>query len=132
MQDLAVKVLQRGLPAHDDPVPWLITVCKNLWIDTLRSANARQRAADGLIVEEALTMSAPTTIENIELHRVLETLQYLPETQRLALTLVAIEGMSYSTAAKLLGVPIGTVMSRVFRARTYLVEHFAYDQEAKI
>jgi DNA-directed RNA polymerase specialized sigma24 family protein len=49
----------------------------------------------------------------------------LPLEQRLALTLVAIEGKTYAEAAEILEVPIGTIMSRVARARQQLVESCA-------
>ena len=53
---------------------------------------------------------------------VVRDLERLPEEQRLALTLVAIEGKTYSEAADILEVPIGTIMSRIARARKRLVE----------
>jgi RNA polymerase sigma-70 factor (ECF subfamily) len=45
----------------------------------------------------------------------------LPEEQRMALTLVAVEGRSYAEAAEILEVPIGTIMSRIARARKQLL-----------
>ncbi len=50
-----------------------------------------------------------------------EALGRLPEEQRMALTLVAVEGKSYAEAAEILDVPIGTIMSRIARARKQLL-----------
>ena len=52
-------------------------------------------------------------------------LAQLPTEQRLALTLVAIEGKTYSEAAEILEVPVGTIMSRIARARKQLVEIYS-------
>lgn len=123
VHDLVIKVLKQGLPDYDDPVPWLITICKNLWFDKLRNLQVRQRAAENEIIEESKLMQADNTIAHIQLSQVVTSLQLLPKDQRLALSLVGIEGMSYAEAAKQLDVPIGTVMSRVCRARAFLIDH---------
>ena len=47
----------------------------------------------------------------------------LPEDQRLLMTLVVLDGMSYKDAAATLGIPIGTVMSRIARARRAIDSH---------
>jgi RNA polymerase sigma-70 factor (ECF subfamily) len=47
----------------------------------------------------------------------------LPDEQRIVLALVAVEGMSYREAAEVIGIPTGTVMSRLARARAALVRH---------
>lgn len=57
-----------------------------------------------------------------ELQAVTAALNKLPPEQRLALTLVAIEGKTYAEAAEILEVPVGTIMSRIARARRHLVE----------
>ena len=51
---------------------------------------------------------------------VLSKLARLPEDQRAVLLLVAVEGLSYADAAKVLNIPVGTVMSRLSRARERL------------
>ena len=57
------------------------------------------------------------------MNAVAEALGMLPEDQRLALTLVAVDGKTYAEAAQILEVPVGTIMSRIARARKYLVEN---------
>ncbi|MFX5085272.1 sigma factor-like helix-turn-helix DNA-binding protein, partial [Acinetobacter baumannii] len=55
-----------------------------------------------------------------ELARTMEAFARLPEDQRRALTLVAVDGMSYQEAAAILGIPLGTLMSRLGRGREAL------------
>jgi RNA polymerase sigma-70 factor (ECF subfamily) len=52
-------------------------------------------------------------------------LERLPEEQRLALALVAIDGKTYAEAAEILEVPVGTIMSRIARARRNLMAEYA-------
>lgn len=59
-----------------------------------------------------------------EFNAVSVALDKLPDEQRLALSLVAIEGKTYAEAAEILEVPIGTIMSRIARARRQLVEAY--------
>lgn len=125
VHDLAVKVLEKGLPESVNPVPWLLTLCKNLWIDQLRHREVRARSQDPDSHVEVNQMSPEAELHLLHTERVLRGLKHLPEHQRLALSLVAIEGMSYAETAKVLDVPIGTVMSRVARAREILLEKFS-------
>ena len=129
VHDLAVKVLEKGLPDYDDPVPWLITLCKNLWIDQLRYREVRARPQDYDPHTEGKAMTPGAEIHLLHTERVLRGLKRLPEHHRLALSLVAIEGMSYAETAKILEIPIGTVMSRVARAREILLEQFSEHTE---
>lgn len=77
-------------------------------------------------------MSPEAELNLLHTERVLRGLNHLPEHQRVALSLVAIEGMSYAETAKMLDVPVGTVMSRVARAREILLEKFSeQSQEAQ-
>ncbi len=60
-----------------------------------------------------------------ELDAVAAALDQLPEDQRLALSLVSIEGKTYAEAADILEVPVGTIMSRIARARKNLLQHYS-------
>ena len=72
-------------------------------------------------LEMVTDISAPETmVERAELRQVTILLQKLPEEQRATLTLVAVEGFSYEEVGKMMNVPIGTVMSRLYRARLKL------------
>ncbi|WP_376691784.1 RNA polymerase sigma factor [Wenzhouxiangella sp. EGI_FJ10409] len=117
------RLLDKGVP--DDAVfaAWMYRVCRNLWIDQVRK-NARmttpgqddlERRMDKLDGERAvMTMMRIGEIE--------AAMQKLEVDQREVLALVAIEECSYREAAEILDIPIGTVMSRVARARKRLLE----------
>ena len=64
-----------------------------------------------------------------EIAAVSAALEQLPLEQRLALTLVAVEGKSYAEAAEILEVPTGTIMSRIARARKNLVKIWSAETE---
>ncbi|ESX49882.1 RNA polymerase sigma factor [Mesorhizobium sp. LSHC426A00] len=100
---------------------WLLSIVHNAFIDKMRS-----RRSEAARVEQAgyLTdASTPAPQEHsVRLAQVREAFFSLPEEQRSALHLVAIEGLSYQQAADASGVPLGTLMSRIGRARAALRE----------
>ena len=95
---------------------WLFSVLHNTFIDGFRSATseARRNAQAALTAD---TVQQPAQEHSVRLGQVRQAFLTLPEEQRSALHLVAIEGLSYEEAAKILGIPIGTLMSRISRAR---------------
>jgi RNA polymerase sigma-70 factor (ECF subfamily) len=126
LQGTVERLLERGIPDDAHTARWAYRVCKNLWIDELRSREVRTRHANTLgQAGEALELSSPSAETQSSAERSLaavnEALRQLPEEQRMALTLVAIEGKSYAEAADILEVPIGTIMSRIARARKQLL-----------
>lgn len=98
---------------------WLIKIFVNSFRDERRARSARSRLeaalADGLVNDCSNPESA------LYLDQVHAKIMRLPEGQRAVLLLVAGEGFSYQEAAELLGIPIGTVMSRLARARSSLI-----------
>lgn len=121
--DVIVKVLEKGLPELDDPIPWLLKMTKNLWIDQLRYRELRKTdESDGS--EEIASEHSASLLQTLHTQRVLIALAGLSEKYRLALTLVAVEGMSYEETARILDIPVGTVMSRVARAREHMISLF--------
>ena len=99
--------------------PWLFTVMLNIFRNQLRrSRNGPQLVA--IDSEQIPANSAPTVEQGAEVKLILALLGQLPEDQREVLTLVALEEVSYQQAAEILEVPIGTVMSRLARARERL------------
>ena len=98
---------------------WLLSVVHNTHIDRLRRARSQTRRAE----ESAGIMDAsqPAAQDHaVRLRQVRDAFFDLPEEQREALHLVAIEDLSYQEAADALGIPVGTLMSRISRARARL------------
>ncbi|MDO8773979.1 MAG: sigma-70 family RNA polymerase sigma factor [Burkholderiaceae bacterium] len=123
--DLVQDTLERACSkwrlwtAGSDLRAWLFTVMHNLFANQLRRADRQARASMVDIDDVAHELPAPDTLPGaaIDLQR---CLLRLPQDQRVALLLVSLEDMSYAEVARITGVPIGTVMSRLSRARSRL------------
>lgn len=125
MQATVERILRKGIPANATPRAWLFTICKNLFIDERRAHAVRLKAAQLPELAEAPTIGGErVALGEISLREVDHAMGELPEDQRLVISLITVEGMSYREAADVLDVPIGTVMSRLARARQALVRHF--------
>jgi len=99
---------------------WLFTILHSIWINEIRARRVREGAGQ-VDAEIALVFDgARHTETNILAAQMLERIGRLPEGQREAVLLVYGEGYAYREAAELLGVPIGTVMSRLATARDKL------------
>lgn len=125
LQATVERVLDKGMPTDADARKWAYRVCKNAWIDEVRSRDVRQRYPQHMgNDDEAEAPSAETSAAGERaLEAVSRALDRLPDEQRLALTLVAVEGKSYAEAAEILEVPVGTIMSRIARARKQLLDN---------
>jgi RNA polymerase sigma factor (sigma-70 family) len=125
LQCTVERLLQRGIPEDAHTARWAYRVCKNLWIDEIRSREVRYRHATTVAQSgEALEISPSAEVQSAgerDLAVVNEALTRLPEEQRVALVLVVVDGRSYAEAAEILEVPIGTIMSRIARARKQLL-----------
>ncbi|MCF4128250.1 sigma-70 family RNA polymerase sigma factor [Methylobacterium sp. SyP6R] len=121
VHDTLVRALERqgSLRPGTNLRTWLMTVLHNAFIDDQRRRKVEARYADALghIVEEA---TPPAQEGHVRLAQVREAFGRLPAEQREALHLVTIEGLAYQEAADVLGIPIGTLMSRLGRARAAL------------
>jgi RNA polymerase sigma-70 factor (ECF subfamily) len=125
LQATVERMLDRGLPDDVALLPYSLKTCRNLWIDEIRSRKVRQAAAasgDPLLSGNTTTCGEQQALGEIALREVQAVLAEMPEEQRSVLELVAAEGFSYRQAAEVLGIPIGTVMSRLARGRALLVE----------
>jgi len=123
LQTTIERILEKGLPADAHVAKWAYRVCKNAWIDEVRSRDVRQRYPQMVTGEDTDSPSAEHTADGQrELEAVSAALDELPPEQRLALTLVAVDGKTYAEAAAILDVPVGTIMSRIARARRHLLE----------
>ncbi|NQX87634.1 MAG: sigma-70 family RNA polymerase sigma factor [Halioglobus sp.] len=130
LQVTVERVLQKGMPADAHAAKWAYRVCKNAWVDEVRSRGVRQRHLEQVGNPAPDAPSAEVVAgDERKMTAVFRELARLPVEQRLALTLVAIDGKTYSEAADILNVPIGTIMSRIARARKQLIERDA-DQKS--
>ena len=92
----------------------------NIFIDQMRRSKRRAEVVM-LTLEDSEALSSPAEqIDSIATREIMDALQAIGSDRRAALLLVAIEGFTYAEAATLLGVPAGTLMSRVARGREEL------------
>ena len=118
LQSTVLRVLGRGLPEGADVLRWMFRVARNLWIDEVRSRRVRLDAAGRSEPEDEATVDGEdAAIAGLQMREIGDAMTSLPEEQRALLSLVAIEGLTYREAAEVLEIPIGTVMSRLARAR---------------
>nr|WP_295106915.1 sigma-70 family RNA polymerase sigma factor [uncultured Caulobacter sp.] len=129
--DLVQDCLERAITrwhqrrSDGDAQTWLFTILHNL-----ASNQRRQWARRGphVPIDEISQdgLASPAEQEaGLEQTAVLAALDRLPEDQRAVVLLISIEDLSYAEAARVLGVPVGTVMSRLSRARQRLREDLA-------
>ncbi|MGH8925435.1 MAG: RNA polymerase sigma factor [Acidimicrobiia bacterium] len=118
-QEIFMRVLHK-LPSLRDPdrfVPWLFAMARNAAYDASR-ARRRRHARLQQAVDEAYQATSPDPHLELE---VADALARLEPELRETLVLVGVMGLSYAEVAATMGVPEGTVKSRVFRARRQLV-----------
>ncbi|MEM9684508.1 MAG: sigma-70 family RNA polymerase sigma factor [Pseudomonadota bacterium] len=110
---------------------YLFTILHNLHVDRI----ARKRTAGTSVPLEAVEhklSSRPPQEDSMRLRDLERALRVLPEDYRKVVLLVGLEGMSYREAATTLGVPIGTVMSRLSRGRETLRQLMAKEVRTKL
>ena len=122
--DLVQDTLERALSrwalrrSDGDLRAWLFAIQRNLYVSRWRQDRRRDTA---VAMEDAALTGVPARQETaLEVHDVLAALDQLPEEHKSLLLLVGVEDFSYDEAARILGMPIGTVMSRLSRARQRL------------
>jgi RNA polymerase sigma-70 factor (ECF subfamily) len=127
--DLVQITAERALAARDrfDPTTrleaWLLRILRNAWIDHARRTMTQGQTVDIHEMPEALVTDGAGHTENVlMLRRTQEVMATLPDDQREVMMLVCVDELSYREAAEVIGVPIGTVMSRLARARLALAE----------
>jgi RNA polymerase sigma-70 factor, ECF subfamily len=108
-------------------ISWVFAIMHSIWMNELRSAQRRREGTLGADqdFDDLVEPSASADPEyKLMCKQVIQAVQELPEAQRVVMTLVAVEGLSYREAADVLDVPIGTVMSRLARARLSIGQRF--------
>lgn len=132
--DLSQEAFSRAFRAHKSLDPnrsfytWLYTILRRLCFNFLRDRKAQSHKlaeAAGWLAEEARArVAAQSPVRAAELaelrSRVAGAIEQLPDRQREVLVLKEFEGLRYREIAELLGIPIGTVMSRLYTARRQL------------
>ena len=106
---------------------WVFGIMKNAWIDNRRAHGREREVFTGEEFGAGVGDQAAAALEEgLSLQRALEQ---LGEEQRLAVSLVLVEGLSYQEAAEVLAVPIGTLTSRLARARMQLARLLSPQEE---
>ena len=102
---------------------WLYKIAQNLWINRMHQEKTRNTVAD---MDQLATIAGGDTRKEVEMRnlygKTVAALRELPHNQREVLILVCVEGFSYKEAAETLDLKVGTVMSRLSRARIRLWE----------
>lgn len=121
VQEAALRALEGGHTWRDghDLRKWLLAIVHNTHVSRCRRQRTEREAEATLTLQSAGTQ-APNQADRVTLGETMNALMGLPEDQRAVLMLVAIDGMSYRDAAECLGIPMGTLMSRLGRARAAL------------
>jgi RNA polymerase sigma-70 factor (ECF subfamily) len=127
--DLVQAACERALRSSDSFEPgtrfdaWMFRILRNLWIDHARRLTTAGPSED---ISERNDISVPSgeaaSHARMALNDVAQAIDQLPDEQREVLILVCVEELSYREAADVLAIPIGTVMSRLARARKNLSE----------
>ncbi|MFL5912115.1 MAG: RNA polymerase sigma factor, partial [Gaiellaceae bacterium] len=121
VQDTYARVLSRPrFLRGDDDLGYLLSVLRNTFISQQRQARARPALATAYELDWIEDPKAPEPQEVAETRLVYEAIAALPPDFRDALVAVDVAGLSYAEAARALGVPQGTLTSRLFRARDRL------------
>ena len=121
VQDTLVRAYERrgSFRSGGNLRGWLLSILHNAFID-----GRRRQAAEARRLEQAVaaaeTAAPPAQESQVRFQQVQAAFLRLPDEQRAALHLVAIDGLPYQEAADALGIPVGTLMSRLGRARATL------------
>ncbi|WP_306117511.1 MULTISPECIES: sigma-70 family RNA polymerase sigma factor [unclassified Roseitalea] len=107
---------------------WLFTILRNEFYSQMRKKGREVADADGALTEGLA--AHPEQSGKLDLQDMKTALQKLPEDQREAIILVGASGLSYEEAAEVCGCAVGTVKSRVSRARTKLAELLKIDDSS--
>lgn len=126
-QEALAKALQKSGQLRDPAAfdAWLYSILANCYYDHFRRARESEDI-DDIVLAHDVTPEQESGAREI-VHKVRAAIARLPGGQRQAVTLVDIEGFSYMEVAQILSIPIGTVMSRLCRARGALKEDLLRD-----
>jgi RNA polymerase sigma-70 factor, ECF subfamily len=134
VQRACVRALERRhqLQPGTSTLSWLFSIVHSVWLNEVRARHIRSHGSMQWSDELAETVADPLAAnpETCALHQqVIAAVERLPDAQRTVMLLVAVEGLSYRETAAVLDVPIGTVMSRLARARLTIGESFGVQSD---
>lgn len=142
VQDTYVRALryQASYQVGTNMKAWLFAIMRNLFWDRFRGGRPPDISLDGDgdfalydTLEDPSAVPEADVLDGIAAQEVVKAVEMLPELHREVVLLVDVEGFSYKDAAEVMGVPIGTVMSRLHRARRQLQKSlYDYAREAGI
>ncbi|MPV57391.1 RNA polymerase sigma factor [Burkholderia sp. HI2761] len=137
VQCACLRALERAhqLRPGTAPLSWMFSIVQSTWLNELRARSVRRRSGmdwDDDFLETVSDPAAPTLEQQALDEQIVRAVQQLPEAQRVVMLLVGVEGLSYSEAADALGVPIGTIMSRLSRARQTIGSLFIDRQDRRV
>jgi RNA polymerase sigma-70 factor (ECF subfamily) len=125
--DLVQEACMRALSRVDQFEPgtrfdsWMFRITQNIWFDKVRAKKTRGPMADlDAAASVASSDGRDVTESRLTLEAVTRAIGKLPADLQVLIALVCIEGRSYQDAAEIAGIPIGTVLSRLARARRLL------------
>jgi RNA polymerase sigma-70 factor, ECF subfamily len=129
LQRCCLRALEKRGQWRPDSVllSWLFSIMHSVWLNELRAAQRRREGSldGGVQIEELQDPGSAGDPEyQMMCRQVVDAVEALPEAQRVVMILVAVEGFSYREAAQILELPIGTVMSRLSRARLSVGNRF--------
>ncbi|MFC3127504.1 RNA polymerase sigma factor [Pseudoroseomonas globiformis] len=130
VQAACERALTASLPSEGlaSPEAWMFRILRNLWLDRMRRRRTRGEEVDVETRHDLPAMGAELApARRIALRRAAVAIGELPEEQRSLMLLVCVEELSYRQAAEILDLPIGTVMSRLARARRTVAERVGAD-----
>jgi RNA polymerase sigma-70 factor (ECF subfamily) len=126
--DLTQLTIERALRSRDQWEPgtrldsWAYKIMRNLWIDTARSRSRKEKFEAPPEAAESVGEDPRDAIEaSLDLQRVMQAMDRLPDEQREVVALILVEGFGYRETAEMLGLRIGTVSSRLVRGRIALL-----------
>jgi RNA polymerase sigma factor (sigma-70 family) len=122
VQDCLERVISRWHQRREvgDTRAWVFTILHNLAINRLRQRKRRGREVELGDVQDAAFAQPALQEEGLRRRDLQQALAALPDEQRSVLLLVTVEQLSYADTARVLDIPLGTVMSRLARAREKL------------
>jgi len=125
--DIVQIAVERALMRLDQFQPgtrldaWMFSIVRNAWIDEARARTRRGKTFVAAELGESIGNDAAEEMHaRLEANEVWAAMRKLPDEQREAVALVCVEGLAYRDAADALGVPIGTLTSRLARGREAL------------